>query len=538
MKHLKHLAAAVLTATTLLASGMAVSADASHSITIHNTNESISINGKTYSAYKLFDSTHSGDAYAYTMSTGNQFWSEELTAEAMPADGSAKVLRTYFDFIEIPGDETLINVIPKGTYDADAARSFADKMQPYLTNAQADAVSPAAENETAVITLRDDEAGQGYYLVTGTANPADPEGQETVISAVIVTNEDPDPQIQPKAGIPTLKKEILSVSGGSVMDEAHTAATAQIGSVVSFRLTSLVPDLTGYDHYTFTFNDALSSGLDYIAGSFELKINEVTVGISPAFAEGNRSFSLTIPFETLGMYTAGDPIALTYSAKVNSDALTADYAKNTASLTYSNNPYETTTNTTPDKENHILNIDLDVNKVAGSVEGQKLANAEFRLHRLAANGTDKQYYAWDETAQAVTWVTEKADADTFTTGTDGKLTSKVRGLSTGTYWFEETKAPAGYNLLDEAVEVTVSASLDGQTVTFTAENAAVAGGTVDLSQAQNTTRTVVTPTVINMAGSVLPRTGGSGTAMFYLAGIILILAAGAKLASRRKVSEQ
>ena len=534
MKHLKQLAAAVLTATTLLASGMTVSADASHSITIHNENSSISINGKTYSAYKLFDSTHSGDAYAYTMSEHNQFFSEELTEKEMPADGAARVLRTYFDFIVIPGDETLVNVIPKEGYDNKQARSFADEMQKYLASATPDAVSAAADDETATIILPKDEAGQGYYLVTGTAGPADPVGTESVISAVIVTNEDPNPQIQPKAGIPTLKKEILSVSGGTVMDENHTAATAQIGSVVSFCLTSKTPDLTGYDSYTFVFNDALSSGLDYIADSFALKINEQAENINPVFTEGNRGFSLTIPFDTLKTYHTGDPITLNYSARVNSDALNSDYAENTASLTYSNNPYETTTGTTPEKENHILNIDLDVNKVAGKSDGQKLADAEFRVYRLAANGKDHQYYAWSETDHAVTWVTDAKDADTFTTGTDGKLTSKVRGLSAGTYWFEETKAPAGYNLLDKAAEVTVTAALNSQTVTFTSSNAAVTGGTVDLSQAQSSTRTAVTSTIINNAGSVLPRTGGPGTAMFYMAGIMLVFAAGTKLTSRSR----
>ena len=540
MKHLKHLAAAALAATTLLASGTSVSADASHSITITNTNPSISINGKTYSAYKLFDSTHSGDAYAYTMDKENQFWSEELTEEEMPADGAAKVLRTYFDFVEIPGDTTLINVVPKAGYNEAKAREFADAMQPYLDPEKADATSDPAEDEEAVINLPDGEAGQGYYLVTGTAKPNDPNSEQSVISAVIISNEDPDEVIQPKAGIPTLSKEILSVTGGTVMDEAHTAATAQIGSVVSFKLTSRVPDLTGYTAYTFTFNDTLSSGLDYIDESFELKINDTVIDIDPVFAEGNRSFSLTVPIDTLKQtgISAGDPITLTYSAKVNADALTADYAKNTASLTYSNNPYGTTTNTTPEKENFILNLDLDVDKVAEKADGNKLADAQFRVYRLAADGKTKQYYAWDETNQAVTWVSAAAEADTFTTGTDGKLTSRVRGLSAGTYFFEETKAPAGYNLLKEPAAVTVTASLNGQTVTFTPENAAVTNGTVALNQEQNTVRTVVTPTVINKAGSLLPKTGGTGTAMFYLGGIILILAAGARLASRRKVSEQ
>ena len=163
-----------------------------HSITVKNENEAISINGKTYSAYKLFDSTHSGDAYAYYMSKSNQFYAATLV-DGTPAAGSVQeVLKQYFTFTAIPGDNTKVSVTAKDGFDA---RAFGDAMESFLKTATADATSPAAANEQAVIALPNDEAGQGYYLVTGTAAPKDQTtpAQEDVVSAVIVTNEDPQP---------------------------------------------------------------------------------------------------------------------------------------------------------------------------------------------------------------------------------------------------------------------------------------------------------------------------------------------------------
>jgi len=84
----------------------------------------------------------------------------------------------------------------------------------------------------------------------------------------------------------------------------------------------------------------------------------------------------------------------------------------------------------------------------------------------------------------------------------------IRGLEPGTYWFEETVAPDGYNKLDERKSVEVV-----KDATATAEI-----------------------TVINESGSVLPSTGGIGTTMFYIVGSVLVIGAAVVLISKRRMA--
>jgi fimbrial isopeptide formation D2 family protein/LPXTG-motif cell wall-anchored protein len=533
----------------------ALAADSSHSITIKNTNTSISIDGKTYNAYKLFDSTHSGTAYAYYLSTNSQFYSADLVAATAPTEDSlAKVLRTYFDFTVLSGDTSKVSVTPKGTFDATAARAFADAIQPYLKNLHPDKTGTAS-GETCTINLDVDEAGQGYYIVTGDAAPKDPNNTETVESAVIVTNEDPSPVINPKASIPTLDKKITGVTDdGEVLDAKGKAAVAKIGSTVSYELDSIVPDLTGYKDYTFTFGDKITAGLDYVANSFKLKVGSGTAAtVTPTIAADGKSFTYTIPYNTLKTYTKGDAIVLTYDCTVNSSALTTDYENNTADLEYSNNPYDNTTNKTPEKETYVIDLNLDVEKIDGTDSRKKLDGAEFKLYREVTtttpadpepqetSSTSKEYYKWDN--NKVTWTTE-ANADVFTTNAQGKLTQQVRGLDAGNYFLVETKAPTGYNLLKDPVAVVITATpdkTDGVTkVTYSAtyggENATMTNGQVDLtSQTQASGKQPVATGVIqNNSGTELPSTGGMGTTIFYVVGALLVLAAAIILISRRR----
>ena len=537
----KFFALLIAMAMVLGMTAMTAFAATSHSITIKNENTAISINGKVYKAYKLFDSTQTADkkAYAYYMKVDNQFY----------INSSAKtVIEKYFTLTTIPGDATRVSVTPKNGFDA---RAFGDEMEKFLASATEDAKATAS-GETAAIILPNDEDGQGYYLVTGTAAPKDQTdpAQEDVVSAVIVTNEDPDPVAKPKAGIPTLDKKITKVEegqtavAGAVLDDKGQAAVAKVGSTVSYQLDSIVPDLTAYDDYTFIFGDKITAGLDYVKDSFELKINNTAVAIDPVFASGNKSFTLTIPYANLHAegVSAGDPITLTYQCTVNDSALTYDYENNTADLTYSRSPYDDNTNHTPEKKTYVIDLNIDVDKVAENASGKKLDGAEFKLYKL--DGNTKLYYK--KINDGINWVTTQNAGDTFTTDENGKLDTQIQGLDKGEYYLEETKAPVGYNPLSAPVKVTITAAANGTDttdstqVTYTATadgaNVKVDNGTVDLTTAQKEAQPVAVATIVNNSGTILPSTGGIGTTIFYVVGSILVVGAGVLLVTRRRMN--
>ena len=588
----------------------AFAADPAYSITVTNDNEAMSINGKTYYAYKVFDLTYSGTTttgvdetpHAYTIdSDGDGAWAWSTLTKNATTDSTSGVITTTYGIKLTPSaTDNTVYVVENDSFTEASARSLADALQAVLPTdsegkPKADG-SAVGASETATISLSE----AGYYAVYGVVVPTDPREDpvEEVVAAVALTSTDPTASVKPKAIVPTLDKKITKVTeatasstqevSNAVLDTAGQAAVAKVGSTVSFRIESVVPDLTGYSEYTFIISDSITAGLDYVQDSFKISFNAGREA-APAtgtlvFATGDnpKSFTLTIPYGTLAAYTKGAPIILTYDCVVNDDALTYDYENNTANLEYSSNPYTDDTHKTPDKKTYVIDINLDVYKYTGTISdasyitaeayaaldddakaeytavtegdhsgeymkaasaGTALANAKFILYRTV--GSTTEYYKWAN--DKVTWVTDKTQADVFITGTDGNFTQQVRGLDKGTYYLLETEAPAGYNLLSSAVEVVISvaetSATTGDTVTYTATyggvTASVEDGVINLDDAQTSdAQPVAEGNILNNTGTELPSTGGIGTTIFYVVGSILVVAAGVLLITKKRMSRE
>ena len=100
-------------------------------------------------------------------------------------------------------------------------------------------------------------------------------------------------------------------------------------------------------------------------------------------------------------------------------------------------------------------------------------------------------------------------------------------LADGEYYLVETAAPAGYILLSAPVTITVSAS--GVTYNQSDSGLSLSNGGISFDPETET----YTLTVINNTGYELPSTGGHGTALIYLFGILFTGFAGVSLLMRK-----
>ena len=94
-------------------------------------------------------------------------------------------------------------------------------------------------------------------------------------------------------------------------------------------------------------------------------------------------------------------------------------------------------------------------------------------------------------------------------------------MKAGTYWLKETEAPKGYNKLAAPIKIVIEQNTDG---TKTIKNAK--GEAIEKVEVEN------------KSGSLLPSTGGIGTTIFYIAGALLVLAAGVVLIAKKRTDSK
>lgn len=551
MKTMKKLASLLLALVMALALTVPALAVGTYSITVKNANKNISINGNTYSAYKLFDVTYDGQGhFAYTVS-------EEFKD---------------FTYNDKSGDDLIAAV---GTMDADALDAFAKAALAYALEKNIDAAGTAdAAGETATISL--DEPG--YYLVTGTATAPD---KQTVTAACALTTAKPTAEIDVKADAPSVDKKI--VEEGDTLVEANEAS---IGDSVNYKITSTVPNMKGYNAYIFVMQDTLSKGLTFNDDDVVITIGDKTLKKDTGYTltktpNADGTTSLEIVFKDFIQYTADAAITVTYSATLNQDAnLDPNVGNpNRVKLIYSNNPnfdYSgievpgdgVPTGETPESVTRTYVTGIKITKVDGKDPTKTLTGAKFEIkgegmkvvlvnkemYKASESGT--YYMLKNGTYTTTAPVTDKTSADynadsydsttikyekvtvvdkdtvptqiNATGYVDGNGVLTFAGLGAGTYTITELVAPNGYNLLKESITVTITATATLNGCTWTVKN-----GDTYLTATDH----LFGLTVENNAGTELPSTGGIGTTIFYVVGSVLVIGAAVVLITRKRMGK-
>lgn len=335
--------------------------------------------------------------------------------------------------------------------------------------------------------------------------------------------------------------ELSSLDPMSVdIDEASDGkgSTAAVGDVVTFELTSKVPDMSQYETYVFKITDTLSKGLtllDSVANpNVVIKIGDTVLKSSDftAAATGGSGSEtvLTIDLRTYltqnkDTLTVGDEIVIRYQAKVNEDAVIVDESnKNSAKVEFSNDPNGTGTGTSTTTETHTYTFGFTINKVDD--KNAALANAEFKIYKDDGDGKfdsskdDALTFVNKRTSDGVTkYMLDDDQAGEPTTIKTDANDFMVCGLGEGTYWIEEVNAPEGYNKLSGPMKVTIEATFkaDG-----TIDSHTIKAYNPDGSEITDIIHPNHTITIVNKTGAELPGTGGMGTVIFTVVGVAVV----------------
>lgn len=397
-------------AMTLALAVPAFAADTTGSITITNPQ-----GDHTYTAYKIFDVTYSGDNYSYTISKNDAAFS---TVEAY-ANVSANGL-------------TLTAVANTNKYNVSTGDSFSAASFAQYLKANVGSLGTGTDFTKDGDTVKASGLALGYYFVSGTSG--------TVCELTTAKNI----QIRDKNEVPEIKKD--------VNDEDRTV---EIGQKLTYTITGKVPSTKGYTEFTYQVTDTMSEGLTFN--------KDVKVTIDGADAAANATITKNENgfVARINMMKYQDkidaPVVITYTATVNEKAIQSNKETNTATLKYSNDPANKDSFKESSVEVEVFSFNIVINKYAAGNESTKLEGAKFVL-----KNAEGKYYKYDAT-KAVTWVADKADATEVTT--DDKGVARFDGLQAGTYRLEETAAPAGYNQLTEDITIVLdkngSATIDG-----------------------------------------------------------------------------
>ena len=534
-------------------------------LTVNNT-----VAGKTLDLYQIFTATKSGENVAYTLNSAYEGFFQSKITDASTLKGEALSEKAYEYVKEQVG----------ANGDAETAKVFAKDMLDWILDSENNVTATKTVDTTETSTVVPGLA-YGYYLVypKGATDTSTAPGNQAYTSAASLVNVIGDTSINMKSNYPTVDKKLVStqtpgnnsitVNGilNPSWESIHQGVLGEddendfedgiaphggtdekkagdfgIGDTVTYQLTSKVPDMTGYNSYTFKFTDTLSKGLDLKAilsvkvGDTELKAGKTgdNTYLPTYTTNDNGTHTLTISFNEFYnnfKNRTGETITVVYTATLNKNAVIGmNPNTNKAVVEYSNDP---ATNGTGKSEPSIVDVHTfdftiykyylkDQNKTA-------LANAEFELYKANEAGDEADTSAKINIVDEENGVYRQATADEakVTGFTSAKIVSDddgkvlVKGLDAGTYYLRETKAPDGYNKLLSDIKVVIEANYDTTTgkltkytVTYTYN-----GKPITVTNTDKSTSPEVP--VENKTGAQLPSTGSKGALMVTLAGIVL-----------------
>lgn len=459
------------------------------SITINGVGE-----GTIYEIYRLLDLESydvKAGAYSYKANAAwEAFFQTEEAKKYFSTDADG-----YVTWIAAEDDET------KATF-AKGALSYAKQT----------GIAPVKSSENDGEFVVTEKAGKfeglvlGYYLVDSTMG---------ALCGLTTTN--PHASINAKNGIPTIDLQVKEDS----TSQWTITNTADIGQTVELRVTINVH--AGAENYVLhgvlpeglTYNSV--TGIEHVVPGSETHVMDekyydvITETVATADGEtviDGCDFEVVFTKEMCDKLETNDKIVVTFEAMLNRNAVIAgDGNVSSAWLTFGEGGMS--------NEDAVTTYTFGVDIVKTDSANKLINGAEFKIYDAAEGGNEVAVVLMDD---GVTYRRARAnEKGVAIVVTDGKV--RVVGFDNGTYYLEETVAPAGYNKLSARQKFIVSdANLDA---VFNGEIYSTGSGVH----------------VVNKTGSMLPETGGMGTVIFTVVGAVTVLATGVVLVTKKRMSK-
>lgn len=333
-----------------------------------------------------------------------------------------------------------------------------------------------------------------------------------------------DLKVYPKnsTGTESIDKNIIEEN------QKKKTTVANIGDTINYEVEYSIP-VTEQGLVKLVVTDTMSKGLTFDTNKNNIKVkngdtlvNEDNYDVTSTPGEDGTTTTITFKDEyckQLARNTTQN-FTITYKATLNDQAVLGQSGNtNNVFVTYGNTG--DVDRDTEHKSTKVFTYGIDLTKQGEG--GAKLSGVEFKLtdgnNEINVKQSGNAYYP-----------SKDADASsTVTTDNDGKI--YIRGLKPGTYKLTETKTNNGYVLLKNSVVIVIT-----QTSAETGAATATVGSKDNVTMtADNGSATAIVPlTVVNSKGFDLPATGGRGIALFTIAGIAIVAAAGSLLFMRKR----
>lgn len=378
---------------------------------------------------------------------------------------------------------------------------------------------------------------KGYYLVVETTTPNNYVASAPFFISVPMTNAAGNGWTYEISAMPKNEK----IPGTEKTADNETVGTNQVVTYTVKGAQVAKYDLTTYteEKLKYWITDTLPAGLTFNddikvynnatkdkKGKYNFNDADLlTLGTDYTMATKGENDTYTFKVELNGKQVTkqeGKSIYVVYSATATDPTIGNTGNTNSASTDYTNNP-NGGVHTSP-KENTVYSFEIKVNKTGDEKENneyKKLAGAEFEL----LDGTD--------TVRGKGTSGEDGLVTFYAVDIDGNVIEengekKELKLPEGEYYLKETKAPKGYSLLNSKVKVEISkkANSTGYNYEYKINNEEENKPIEDNG--------VVTVPIENKKGFTLPTTGGMGTYIFTIGGLVVMAGAVLLLVSSKK----